>query len=616
MADQGAKSASEWAAMQAAAERAGDKEAATYFASKVAEQTKTKAPVVEMPEESPYSLKNMLGAATEPMLSMATGAGATIAGGLAGAGKGAVYNPLSRLFGGSPEDASSLVERIQGGGTYQPRTTGGQNAMKAFGAPSDVLSQIVPALVEQGYRDPEMASFGDTTVGTVPPLMAAGLETVVQGVPQVLGARGAGKIAPKVSPRAMLSDAVGSVSPKAGEALKRPPPDPRVKLLADKGVVTTPGQRAQLSKNPLKRNMGRVEEAVGRHPLLGGWINRARGQSVEQHARAQVNDALEIAGEKPVPKDMNIHQAVDHAQRVLEGRYSSVLGRTSGDLYMRGPPGTPGATANLVGDMSNILSEGREGLARSAEKNELGNIVLSITKKFEKDGPNMGKTSGENLKEIQKLLADKKQQFERGGGHAASLVPYIERLQKSFREMVKRSNPGAAGEIDTLDRAYAQMKMTQRASTTKAALKDSGTFSPDTMLGEVRKRALKRGAEGEKLLTRHQAQGQPLAEAGAEVLGNKLPDSGTPTGMTVQEVLAGSAGFGLGGVPGAIAGTSVPLAYSQPALRALQSAYLTGKSPAATGLAAGLPVGASNQPSPQSQEDQIRQMLAEMGVLQ
>lgn len=46
---------------------------------------------------------------------------------------------------------------------------------------------VASALQEEGYRDPEMATFGDETVGTVTPGMAAAVETGINALPMVTG---------------------------------------------------------------------------------------------------------------------------------------------------------------------------------------------------------------------------------------------------------------------------------------------------------------------------------------------------------------------------------------------------------------------------------------------
>jgi hypothetical protein len=94
---------------------------------------KPHAPPVEItePEKAPeINLKNVVGAAAEPALSMATGAIAQPVAGLAGLAQGA-YN----LFDPSGKPAGDRVRQIQEGMTYQPRTEGGKRAVETMSYP-------------------------------------------------------------------------------------------------------------------------------------------------------------------------------------------------------------------------------------------------------------------------------------------------------------------------------------------------------------------------------------------------------------------------------------------------------------------------------------------------
>lgn len=658
--------------------------------------------------------RELLGAAFEPMAAMTTGALASTVGGLAGLGKATVYNPLSRLFGGSPSDAADLVRQIQGM-AFQPKTEGGKTALGAISYPFEKAGELSTKLGTQ--VEEKAVKEGDPT------WLSALKGTMAELPGQAALALGAG-------------GELGKVAPKIG-VLPKSIPDPRVKMLAEKGVVTTPGQRAAISKSPVKQALGKVEEGLSRIPLVGGFISHARQASVAQAARGFVDDALRIVGEKPVAQGMSIPDAIDHVERTLDSRYDRVLSRTTGNALTTGQPlrhiprqggynirsangytdaellgdgvslrvkddrtsvhargegestsrheelarvaaqrrgklesdtrvsapeqrvyknlqdrgwtvrrnpatkdpGTgelisssplkgvyevsPGVNTNInppkqnfIGAMSDILTEGQQKLSRPSERRELRTMVGDIAAEFDKA---TGTADGFKLKQIQRKIRAAEKKFAKSPDpYHQDLADYFERMYGSFREMVRRSNPGAMEELDTVDRAYAQLKLAEKASTGAGALRKGGEFTPAQTMSAVSSRAKKR-AEGETLLAKGEALGQEHAAAASEVLGNQLPDSGSPyamlLGMGLQEALAGGLGAAVGGKAGIAAGAAVPFIYSEPVLRAMQAAYLKGGAPVGQAATAALPAGVQGAAAGgQASEQQLRDLLQGLGV--
>ena len=120
------------------------------------------APAKQEPE-NPISFGNLIGAALEPSASMATGAIAQPLAGLAGL--------ASPLWGGNPADT---VRSVQNALTYQPQTTGGQNAMKVIGYPFQKFAEgadvVGSKLAEHGH--PVLGTIANTAIQAAPQIAA------------------------------------------------------------------------------------------------------------------------------------------------------------------------------------------------------------------------------------------------------------------------------------------------------------------------------------------------------------------------------------------------------------------------------------------------------------
>lgn len=133
---------------------------------------------------------------------------------------------------------------------------------------------------------------------------------------------------------------------------------------------------------------------------------------------------------------------------------------------------------------------------------------------------------------------------ERARHFANSTSPYdrdlgtaIEQIQRSLRESVMRRRPQGSV-LDTMaDDAYGNLVRIENAA--GKAAQTGGNFTPGQLLSAVKQgdpRIRHRG------FSRGEARLQDLAQAGREVLGDTVPDSGTAGRM----LLAGASGSGLG----------------------------------------------------------------------
>jgi hypothetical protein len=520
------------------------------------QQLKTAPPKAATPqaEENPTSLTNLAGAAIEPMMTMGSAALNQIPAGLAGVG-----NTLTNALGITHKDPADTVNSIKDAFTYEPRTTGGKNAMEAFSAPGEQLAKITPYLTDKLGLNPTESMVS---------------EMAFQGLPQILGMKGA---------RAATEAAPGVLKPKT--------PSPEVQMLANKNVTLTPGT----ARGGMLKNM---EEKAQSIPVLGDIIKNARGKSVEQFSQATVNDALADISQK-LPSGLKGHDAVRHAGEQFDAAYNGILPKLKGDLNSAPATGSTlpqktgtnvsPATQSFRAELDQIKSMGQQGLPPEKAARLTQIIDNTIVSKF----TSAGKANGHTLQEIRENL---KNQID---AHMQSKTPEDRQIglalitaRESMDAMIERANPGTLGQqYGAIRRGYAKYSIAQRAASFKGA--KEGVATPSQYNSAVR---AKDRSKGKRKFAEGRALQQPLAKAGEKVLGGIEPDSGTAGRAAFMEGLLGLGGGGAIATMGhplmiGLGAAAIPILYSQMGLKALQP-FLLGQKRTAPGVAGGLAGGA------------------------
>lgn len=163
-----------------------------YSDSEIVQHLSTeKQPAPKPYQEGHYSAKNMTGAAVEPMLAMGTGLAGSIAGGIAGLGTMA-----GNAMGMTNANPADMVNKVQNAMTYQPRTEGGQNALSVLSMPGQAIAGAA------NYAGQHVSD------ATGSPALGAGVNTAIQGIPLIAGAKSySSSVAKGVADRsAILSD--------------------------------------------------------------------------------------------------------------------------------------------------------------------------------------------------------------------------------------------------------------------------------------------------------------------------------------------------------------------------------------------------------------------------
>jgi hypothetical protein len=381
---------------------------------------------------------------------------------------------------------------------------------------------------------------------------------------------------------------VGAATNVAGKVVA-PTAREAAKYLADKGVTLTPGQI-------LGGWAQRAEESLSSVPFLGSAIRGAQKRSVESFSLATVNDALDKVGEK-LPDGLTGQEALKHARKTLSAKYDDVLGSMRGDLDHRptprsGPgtavaiPGQPGGTGlSFRDELENIRKLGNDTTDHTGmdepERKKLNHLIDNIViPRFNK----YGLTSGDTLKNLDRILDEEAGKALSGSAPKTQLGGAIKEIDAAMKRMIYNVNPDKAEDLANTDAAWALFKRSQRAGSSVGAMSNEGFFTPAQYLNAAK--ALDKTV-GKRAASEGDALGQKMAEAGKDVIGLKVPDSGTPeramtamAGKAGLEALAGGGALAAGhsALPALLAGYgATQAAYSRPGTDLFQR-YMMGGS--------------------------------------
>lgn len=287
--------------------------------------------------------------------------------------------------------------------------------------------------------------------------------------------------------------------------------NPNVQLLRNEGVTPTIGQSLGGWAN-------RLEEKAMSIPILGDAIAHARDVSRREFNEAAINRATGPIGVR--------------SNGVGQGAVQRA-GDEIGQAYDR---------ARAAMGAFQIDQQGRQEIARiqgmvqslpEQQQRSFQNVVNTIRTDI---SPN-GTVPANVFKKIDSKLGEEAARF------GSSTDPYHRQLgdaftalQQSITGAGRRANPQANDLFQAADRAYANLVRVEGAS--KAALNSEGVFTPGQLNAAVR------GADRsvrDRATARGTALMQDLSNAGQQVLGNKVPNSGT-----TDRLLLGNGALGSG----------------------------------------------------------------------
>lgn len=405
------------------------------------------------------------------------------------------------------------------------------------------LTGNIAATLPMAYAAPAGASLGARVAsGAVTGGIAGGAQPVYDDEGDFAGKKlaqaGMGAAAGAVMPILMaaasrlISPLASRSAPPATEAGKRAA---QVQALQKEGVKLTPGEVGGAAAK-------RLEDAGTSIPIAGDVIKSSQRKSIESFNRAVVNRVLGKLGKK-APEDLVGNELVEHVDDALGSAYDDVLARLNN---IKADP-----------DFVNELSTLRQMAATYGDDVSKQFDKILGTQVYNKFTP-QGRISGEQMKQVESTLSRLARGY-RGSQDfdKRQLGDAIMSVRESLRNMVARSHPAQASELQRINQAYANYAIIRDAASRTGS--KEGLFSPAQLRAAVRAadKSVGKGAfaKGGALL-------QDMADAGVKVMGQSVPDSGTPY-RGIAALLAGGGAASAMGNPAVGAGlASIPLIYS------------------------------------------------------
>lgn len=299
-----------------------------------------------------------------------------------------------------------------------------------------------------------------------------------------------------------LGAATGFLSPLAAAGVARiispnASTNADLQLLQQSGVKPTIGQTLGGWANAL-------EEKAQSIPLVGDLIAYNRRKAMEQFNNAAINRSTAPIGQTVQGAGTD---AIADAGNKLSAAYAAAKNQLGGFTL------DSTATTEL---------QRLQGLAQQLpprEAREFGNIWATVQSQI---GPN-GQILPDTFKQIDSHLGQKGSSF--GGSQDAyqkQLGDAVSEMQRIITDNAKRANPAAARALADADAGYANLVRVEGAGV--GAKAGNGVFTPGQLLTAVRQSDK---SVRDRATARGEALMQDLATAGQNVLGNKIPDSGT-----------------------------------------------------------------------------------------
>ena len=349
----------------------------------------------------------------------------------------------------------------------------------------------------------------------------------------------------------VLGDVVG---PSVKALVGGKPVSQEIRDLAAKGVVTTPGQRGG-TKSWRDTAEQKLESLAG-----GQSITNRRGEAVVKWSSEKLDDALKDIGKPPVPANKSGRDALFHTKSEISNGYTALLPKLTGDFTKVAPNGS-----SLAVDLNQIRTAAMQkgtGMRPTDRARLLSIIDNDVTERFGKGG----KADGKTLKQIDDVLDKEIKAYGAGNVSERKVADSLKEVKAKMWDMIRRENPQHAQDLKKLDTAYAKFQTAALASRIGGKGQE-GAFTPNQYLRSIERRDKSKDKGRFATGTAH---GQKEAESASRVLGNNVPDSGTPGRQQLIEMLKNP----FGSIGGLALNAATPIAYSRPVQKYLQNRAL------------------------------------------
>lgn len=305
----------------------------------------------------------------------------------------------------------------------------------------------------------------------------------------------------------------------------------------------------------------RAEESIKSVPIAGELVRRAEQRGFEEFNRGLLDSIVkQVNPQATLPKAVSTRGAVEFAGKELSKAYTKALAPIKI---------TPSAQMYL--DISDVVT--RYGAQLGEDNAKLLNklVMNRVTDLI----PENKILAGGTAKRIDSDLGALERRYSKSAtAQEQTIGEALGQIKQIIRQEIASQDP--TGKVSALNTVFADFVRLEKAAAQSRI--PGGVFSPEQLVSATR--ALdETGRKG--AFARGQARMQRTAEAGREVLGSRVPDSGTPERIGTTLALLGLGGAGLGAYepslsPYIIPGLLTAAAYTRPGLGAIRQAGFAG----------------------------------------
>lgn len=392
-----------------------------------------------------------------------------------------------------------------------------------------MLDEDIGRTVE-GVREASPMSYGAGDIlgsAAMTALGGAGLRAVGMSAPKAegladliysatTGATGApeGERLSGAATNAALAGA-GAMVPSVAQRVLKPNPDEDIKLLRDAGVRLSPMQT-------VGGRADQVEEAASRMLIGGGDVGiAARRRAFNDFNTAYLNQAGKYINFQ-LPNDLKPQARMKAMGEAFDKQYENIRAQ------MAVLP-----DQELLTDIANLKTTINDGVTFSAENAARLNKLLD-DQLVRRTANQIG---GDEYKSLSSLLKKRRNAFAKAGNQ--ELADGVADMSAALDNAARRhSPPEVVDMLNNTDRGFAMFAGAQEAG--RMAGSRPGEFTPAQILS--RQRATDTRARSRSYIE-GDVEGQRLAEAGQQVLGNVLPSSGTSERLGAGLAVTGGGAF-------------------------------------------------------------------------
>ncbi len=361
---------------------------------------------------------------------------------------------------------------------------------------------------------------------------------------------------------AIVGGSLGALAPLVTGAAARvinPNAVDRIAPLAAESVTPTLGQTAGGATN-------RIEQGLASIPVIGDFLRAGRYRAVQQFNRGAINQVLDPIGQSLETKNLGRDALTEMSDKVRDA-YNAAVPNAGGMLDQQAV-----SDISKLNWMSNFMPPAQAQQFQSILK---GRVLDNVSP--------AGGLTGESFKAAESDLGKMASDYLYNRNSTAperQLGGALRELQGTLRDWLERVNPSASADLRAANTSYRLMLPVEDAGARPN--EEPGVFGPAQLVA-----GSKKFAPNARAFARGEAPMQGYAEAGRQVLGSTVPDSGTPLRSMAAIGAAGLAGehFDPKIAAGALGGGAAAAGLYSPIGTWLMSHLLGWRPPGAAGAA-------------------------------